>query len=114
MRINSYQHNYGHSYPNFNGRIEKILYALQNTKNVKILKITTEDALKIYEKLGYKTSKKQGSHITITHQQGFEFSLAMPHGSEKRFIHGDSVKTLQCAVFEDLKQLIQSLHFQRR
>ena len=114
MRINSNHYNSYNSYPNFCGRIDKIINTLFSTKYAKELKITTDDAIKIYQKLGYIVRKKSGSHMTVTHPEGLvEFSLKIPHGSEKRFITPEAVKTLQCAVFEDIPQLKQSLHYHR-
>ena len=107
MKI-GFNYGYNGTYPNFKGRIDKIITELQ-TKNYKNIKITIDEAVKIYQKLGYSTTQKAGSHITVTHPNGFSFCLARPHGD--KFIPEKRVKTLQCAVFEDFKQLIQSIQF---
>ena len=96
----------------FSGKVEKIIEQLQSTRNMKTIKITIDDAIKIYESLGYVLNMKAGSHITVRHPQGPVFSLQIPHGGEKT-LNNIAKRTLQCAVFEDLPKLIQSLHFHR-
>ena len=43
------------------------------------------EALKIYNEIGYSTRVKAGAHVTITAPTGFEYSMTLPHGKEKRF-----------------------------
>ena len=114
MKIYSNYSYYNKYTPSFTGRPEKIIELLKTTINYKTLKVTPDEAMKIYEKLGYSVRKKAGSHVTITHPNGLEFSLHLPHGGEKRFLHPDHVRTLQCAVFEDFQKLIHSLHFHKK
>ena len=114
MKIYSNSTINAYSKPKFTGRVEKAMKLLQSTRNVKEMKITPDEAIKIYEKLGYSVSQKTGSHITLTHPKGMKFPMVLPHGGEKRYISSENVRTLQCAVFEDFNKLVQSLHYHRK
>lgn len=107
MKIGNSLYSYNNT-RSFNGRLDKLLVELR-TKNHKNIKITADEAARIYQNLGYTITKKPGSHMTVTHPSGFSFCLAIPH--KERFIPEKRVKTLQCAVFEDIKQLLQSIQF---
>ena len=93
----------------FNGKVEKLINMLKNTKDFKHARVTCDEAIKIYNKLGYKTRLKAGSHVTVTAPDMFEFSLQLPHNNEKRFIHPNDVKKLHFVLNNDRQGLINSI-----
>ena len=113
MKIYSNYYIYQNTCPSFNGRADKVIELLKRTRNLKEVKMTADVAISIYEKLGYTVTNKAGSHMTVRHPNGFVFSIKLPHGGEKN-MPPEHIKTLQCAIFEDFKQLVHSLHFHRK
>lgn len=101
---------------NFNGNIEKIMNSLKTVTDYKRARVTLEEALKIYNRLGYITKLKAGSHVTIiapfklpNSTSNFEYAMTLPHGSEKRFISPFDVKRLKYALNGDLNALIHCI-----
>lgn len=108
MRI-SFQNQYQICNPSFNGNIDKLINSIKEITDYKHSRITLNDAIKIYNKLGYNLRKKAGSHMTVTAPSGFEYSLQLPHGNEKKFIHPFDVKRLQYAINGDMEGLMRAI-----
>ena len=99
---------------NFNGRIEKVIEKLKTmtkTEEFKNARITAEEALKIYNKIGFSTRVKAGAHVTITTPKGFEYSMTLPHRESGRFISHFDVRKLKCAILGDEEGLKNAIKF---
>ena len=111
--FSSFNTNYSNFTSNvsFSGRVDKIIEALKNIKDYKHAKVTLNEAMAVYKKLGYQLRAKAGSHVTVTAPNGFEFCLKLPHGCERQFINQYDVKKLQCAANGDMEGLIRAIRF---
>lgn len=73
--------------PSFGGQKEKLMKKILTTReeHLKKLPITFDEAVNIYSNLGFSIFLKRGSHAIVSTPEG-NFSLVMPHGSEKSIV----------------------------
>ena len=93
----------------FQGRAaEKLIEKIKGTKHLysKALKLTFNDAVKIYGHLGYDVLMKRGSHAVIPTQYG-NMPLVIPH--KDKYISPKDVARLRFIIDGDIKK---ALNFQ--
>ena len=78
----------------------KLLKKVEEAKDVKKLKITFDEMVKMYDYLGYDVMMKRGSHATILCGES-SFTLPIPH--KDKVVHFKDIKRLKLIAAGDIE-----------
>lgn len=79
----------------------KLLKKVNETKDIKKLKITFDEMVKMYEYLGYDVLLKRGSHATVS-SGNVNFTLPIPH--KDKVVHFKDIKRLKLIAAGDIEK----------
>ena len=96
--------NYNNNYnvnPSFQGKTaKKLIDKLRQSQHVKKVHYTFDEAVKIYEDLGYDVLMKRGSHA-IVRIGDWNMPLVIPH--KDKYVDFFDIKRLKCIVDGDIE-----------
>lgn len=80
---------------------EKLLKKIMETDNIKKLKITFDEMVKMYEHLGYDVLMKRGSHAIVPVAEGVNIPLVIPH--KDKVVNFKDIKRLKYIAVGDIE-----------
>jgi len=84
---------------------EKLLKKIMQTDNIKNLKISFNEMVKLYEHLGYDVLMKRGSHAIVPVAEGVNIPLVIPH--KDKVVHVHDIKRLKLIVAGEIEKAKQ-------